>query len=371
MDRNPSNAALASPMKTPGEIAASKRFIRNAWYVGLWSSELPAGKLVPQKILGEPVVFFRKEDGQPAAIVDRCSHRFVPLSMGALLPGDRVQCPYHGLEFAHDGKCVNNPHPPCTISPAAHLRSFPVVERHSMVWIWMGDQPADPGQIPDYGFIDSSPPLHVTDPGYLNIKAHYELIVNNLLDLSHVVYLHAGVLGSAGIVQSEVEVEAVGDVVRVSRFASDVETPGMFTMMAPEGELDRGDSFSSIAWYAPSNLLLRTGSCKTGQPQETGTGYLAIHLLTPETERTTHYRFSAVRWNVLTQGDELNEQIRRKIAELRLFAFAEQDGPVVEAQQRRLDESETVLEPVLLKIDAGPVRCKRVLDRLLSQESGS
>jgi phenylpropionate dioxygenase-like ring-hydroxylating dioxygenase large terminal subunit len=368
VDRNSSNAAPASPMKTASEAAGNNRLIRNAWYVGLWSSELPAGKLVPQKILNEPVVFFRKEDGQPAAMIDRCSHRFVPLSMGALLPGNRVQCPYHGLEFASDGKCVNNPHPPCTISPAAHLRSFEVVEKHSMIWIWMGDKPADQSLIPDYSFIDSSPALNVTDPGYLNIKANYELIVNNLLDLSHVVYLHAGVLGSAGIVQSDVEVETTGDVVRVSRFARDVETPGMFKMMAPEGKLERGDSFTSIAWYAPSNLLLKTGSCKTGQPQETGTGYLAIHLLTPETGRTTHYRFSAVRWNVLTQGDELNEQIRQKIAELRHYAFAEQDGPVVEAQQRRIDESETVLQPVLLKIDAGPVRCKRVLDEMLSRD---
>lgn len=364
-----SNISDAAPVKTAGEGPGTTRMIRNAWYVGLWSSELPAGKLVAKKILGEPVVFFRKEDGRPAAMIDRCSHRFVPLSMGTLLPGDRVQCPYHGLEFAGDGKCVKNPHPPCTIPPAAHLRSFPVVERHSMVWIWMGDQPADPGLIPDYGVIDSSPPLHVTDPGYLNIKANYELIVNNLLDLSHVVYLHAGILGSAGIVESEVEVETKGDVVQVSRFAKDVETPGMFKMMAPEGELERGDSFTAIAWYAPSNLLLKTGSCKTGQPQDSGTGYVAIHLLTPETERTTHYRFTAVRWNVLTQGDELNEKIRQKIAELRLFAFAEQDGPVVEAQQRRMDESAVDLQPVLLKIDAGPVRCKRVLDRLLSEDA--
>lgn len=356
-------------MKTASELVGNKRLIRNAWYVGLWSNELPVGKLVAQKILNMPVVFFRKEDGRPAAITDRCSHRFVPLSMGALLPGDRVQCAYHGLEFAGDGKCVNNPHPPCTITPAAHIRSFQVVEKHSMVWIWMGDKPADPSLIPDYSFIDSSPPLHVTEPGYLMIKASYELIVNNLLDLSHVVYLHAGVLGSPGIVQSDVEVRTDGDVVRVSRFAKDVETPGMFKIMAPEGELDRGDSFTSIAWYAPSNLLLKTGSCKTGHPQESGTGYLAIHLLTPETDRTTHYRFSAVRWNVLTQGDELNESIRLKIAELRLFAFAEQDGPVVEAQQRRIDESETVLKPVLLTIDAGTVRCKRILDGLLSQDS--
>jgi vanillate O-demethylase monooxygenase subunit len=366
------NQAISSAVVVPCKVAAPRanghnRFIKNTWYAGLWASELPTGKLVPQTILGDPVVFFRKEDGSPAAILDRCSHRFVPLSMGALLPGDRVQCPYHGIEFGADGKCVRNPHPPGAIPAAAHLPSFSVLEKHSLVWIWMGDKPADPSLIPDYSCLVTSPPLHVTDPGYLNIKANYELIVNNLLDLSHVVYLHAGVLGSPGIVESDIKVEASGDSVTVSRFAKDVETPGMFKMMAPDG-YERGDSFTSISWHAPSNLLLKTGSCKTGQPQETGTGYLAIHLLTPETERTTHYRFSAVRWNVMTQGDALNEQIRQKIRELRVFAFGEQDGPVVEAQQRRLDEAASDLEPVLFAIDAGPARCKRVLDRLISQD---
>jgi len=237
-----------------------------------------------------------------------------------------------------------------------------------MIWIWMGDKPADPGLIPDYGCLDTSPSIHITDPGYLGIKANYELIANNLLDLSHVVYVHGGILGSPGLEQSDIKLETHGDVVTVSRFVKDVETPGMFKMMAPEG-YERGDSFTSIAWHAPSNLLLKTGSCKTGQPQETGTGYWGIHLLTPETEKTTHYRYSAVRWNVMTKGDELNEQIREKISELRNFAFAKQDAPIIEAQQRRIDGATTKLAPVLLTIDAGPGRCKRILDRLLSEDS--
>ncbi|MCB5363403.1 aromatic ring-hydroxylating dioxygenase subunit alpha [Pusillimonas sp. CC-YST705] len=365
---NPSLSA-APALATPAtdSVAGNERFVRNAWYAGLWASELPVGQLVAQTILNEPVVFYRKEDGAPAAILDRCSHRFAPLSMGKLVAGDRIQCPYHGLEFGPDGKCVNNPHPPCSIPAAAHLPGFQVVEKHSLIWIWMGNKPADPQLIPDYSCLDEGDPLHITDPGYLNIKAHYELIVNNLLDLSHVVYVHDGILGSPGIVQSDVQVETQGEVVTVSRYAKDVAQPSMFTMLAPEG-YERGDSFTTISWYAPSNLFLETGTCKTGQPKASGTGYLAIHLLTPETERTTHYRFSAVRWNVMTTGDEHNEQIRRKIYELRNFAFAQQDGPVIEAQQRRMDQARKALAPVLLSIDAGPTRYKRVLDRMLEQD---
>lgn len=366
---NQANSAASTSSTTAATSGAGRKaFIRNAWYVGLWASELPAGKLVPQTILGQPVVFFRKEDGTPAAILDRCSHRFVPLSMGKLMPQDRVQCPYHGLEFGADGKCLKNPHPPCSIPAAAHLPSFPVVEKHSLIWIWMGDKAADPALIPDYSCLETHSPKHITDPGYLGVQANYELVINNLLDLSHVIYVHDGILGSPGLLDSEIKVDLEGDVVTVSRYVKDVETPGMFKMLAPAG-YERGDSFTSISWFAPSNLLLKTGVCKTGQPKESGSGYLAIHLLTPETERTTHYRFSAVRWNVMTQGDELNEQLRQKIYELRNFAFAQQDGPIVEAQQRRMDEAGEELRPVLLTIDAGPSRYKRVLDRMLAQES--
>jgi len=343
------------------------RFARNAWYVALWAHELAEGQLVHQTILNEPIVFFRKEDGSVAAIVDRCSHRFAPLSMGKLLPGDRVQCPYHGLEFGTNGACVKNPHGNCTIPNAAHLRSFPVVERHGFVWIWMGDRIADPEQIPDYSCLDNSPAEHVTNPGYLKIAAHYELIVDNLLDLSHTTYVHEGILGTAGTVVANVAVEQQGDVVTVSRPSKDVETPGMLQMLSPKG-FERGDQWSTISWYAPSNLILEYGVSKVGDPKEKGTGYFALHLLTPETERSTHYRYSAVRWNVMTDGRELNEEIREKIGKLRTFAFAEQDAPIIEAQQRRMDESPTPLSPTLLAIDAGPMRYRRILDRMLQQE---
>src|SRR5215210_5038800 len=104
----------AKPLSLANSAQASDRFIRNTWYSAMWASELAPGQLVSRTILNEPIVFFRKEDGSIAAIPDRCSHRFAPLRLGKLLPGDRVQCIYHGLEFGADGACVKNPHNPCT-----------------------------------------------------------------------------------------------------------------------------------------------------------------------------------------------------------------------------------------------------------------
>jgi vanillate O-demethylase monooxygenase subunit len=343
---------------------ATVAFVRNIWYVGLWSSELSSGAMVSRTILNEPVLFLRRADGTVAAISDTCSHRFAPLSMGKILPGDRVQCPYHGLEFGADGRCVHNPHGTGAIPAAAHLRTYPVVEKHQVLWIWMGTRAPDPDKIPDYSCLDTADPLFVTEPGYLRMQAGYELVVDNLLDLSHICYLHAGLLGTAGVVDADIKMAQTGDTVTVTRRSKDADTPSMLTLM---GAGARTDQWTSITWFPPSNLLLDFGGCAPGAAKSTGTGYFAIHFLTPETARTTHYNFTAVRFNVPTEGQALNEEIRAKIAAGRRFAFAEQDQPVIEAQQRRMDLVPG-LQPVLLAIDAGPVQYARVLERLKKEE---
>ena len=133
----------------------------------------------------------------------------------------------------------------------------------------------------------------------------------------------------------------------------------------------RVDKITSIRWMAPSTLRLITGICEIGQKPETGTGYHAVHILTPETDRTTHYFFTAVRYNVKTTDEKLNREIQDKIGKMRRFAFEEQDAPVIEAQQRIIDASQTAVDPLTLAIDVGPVRYKRVLQKLIAAEQAS
>jgi vanillate O-demethylase monooxygenase subunit len=344
------------------------QFVRNCWYVAAWSAKLAPGELVARTILNQPIVLFRREDKSVAAIPDTCPHRFAPLSMGKLLPGDRVQCPYHGLEFAADGRCVHNPHGNGTIPAALHLRGIPAVERHTAIWVWLGDKPATPETIPDFACLDTTPALFVTDPGYLLMRAGYELIVDNLLDLSHTSYLHDGILGNAETVDAEISVVQKGDIVSVSRPSANVTTPGLLRSLAT-WDSPRGDQIQTIDWFAPSCLSLKTGVVPTGRPADEGTGFYAIHLLTPETDKTTHYFFTAARFNVLTEGEANNAAIRANIAKMRLFAFAEQDAPVIEAQQRRIDQAGGALRPTLLAIDAGPVQYRRILARMLREDA--
>ncbi|MBM3527652.1 MAG: aromatic ring-hydroxylating dioxygenase subunit alpha [Alphaproteobacteria bacterium] len=358
------------------ELAESKRsmasgnYLSNAWYVAAWSDDVKEGQLLGRIILKEPVVIYRMEDGKIAALADRCAHRFAPLSMGKIVGRNRIQCPYHGLEYDTSGACMLQPHGTKNIPSRARVKSYPVIEKHKAIWIWMGDQPADESKVPNFSVLDNVPELYSTKRDGFTIKANVELIIDNLLDLSHTSYLHEGILGNAETVESDIGVDLDGSDVVVSRYAKSAKPPGMNKLMWPDVP-DKVDKFTEMRWMAPSTLRLISGVCLPGSTKDSGSGYHAIHLLTPETDRTTHYFFTAVRFGVFSKGEELNRQIQQKIAETRRFAFEEQDAPVIEAQQRIIDDAVQPVNPVILAIDVGVVRYKQVLNRMIAAEQAS
>ncbi|HEX5497931.1 MAG TPA: Rieske 2Fe-2S domain-containing protein, partial [Thermomicrobiales bacterium] len=155
-------------------------FLRNAWYVATWAADL-AQSPRPARVLNLKLALHRDDAGRPVALGDVCPHRFAPLHRGRVVDG-ALECPYHGLRFGSDGRCVHNPHGD-TIPESARVRGFPVVERHGLVWVWPGDAAAaDPARIPDFG--------HLTAPRYRTIHgdyvtaAYYETFTDNLMDLS-------------------------------------------------------------------------------------------------------------------------------------------------------------------------------------------
>ena len=349
--------------------ASPAPWLRNIWYAALWSERLAPGELLARTILNEHVVFFRDAEGRPAAMVDRCPHRFAPLHLGKVLPDGRLQCGYHGLEFDRAGKCVLNPHGDGKIPPAAVVRAFPVVEKHTLIWIWLGDGPPNPALIPDYSVFDDVPPLHVAERGELVLEADYKLITDNLLDLSHASYLHPGTLGNVEMASvTKTEVTQVGNSVHVTRRSPKVPIPGI-ALLSYGRPVEIVDKWNTIVWNPPGNMLLEQGVCEPGAPESTGTGYYGVHILTPQTENTTHYLFSAVRFNVRETDPEESARIRDQISQLRRAAFELQDGPIIEEQARVIAEmGEDAPRPALLAVDAGAVRFRRVLDNLIAQE---
>ena len=243
---------------------ASGTYLRNAWYAAAWSDELGDGGVVGRTIMKEPVVVYREGNGDVAALEDRCPHRFAPLSMGKVLGGNRIQCPYHGLEFDRSGRLRAQP-----ARQQAHSEPGAGEElsghREAQGGLGLDGRQGAPIQskVPDFSVMDNVPELHTTKRDSIMIKANVELIIDNLLDLSHTSFLHEGILGNADTVESEIMVEQEGDDVTVKRHARDAEPPGMNRLMWPQSP-QRVDKSTNIRWMAPSTLRLMTGICQIG-----------------------------------------------------------------------------------------------------------
>jgi phenylpropionate dioxygenase-like ring-hydroxylating dioxygenase large terminal subunit len=342
-------------------------FLRNTWYVALWSQDLAPAQMVSRKFLNEPIVLFRQADGKVAALADACAHRFSPLSMGKIVKGSHVRCRYHALEYDGSGKCVFNPHGNGRIPPSLKVRSYPAAEKHSMIWIWMGEKEADPSLIPDFSILDPDPKKVVSKRDWLLMQASYELITDNLMDLSHTAIMHEGILGTEHTVKGNVTIEQTGTTVKAGRSLKNVPAPGLYDLMY-KNDGRQVDFWQDVRWDAPACMIIDSGVTDPGAPREEGSGIYGMHFLTPETETTTYYHFCAVRYNPISWGQPLDGEIRAKLSDLRRFAFEEQDQPIIKAQQDRIRGQKNSAHPVLLEIDAGPVRYKRVLETLIRQE---
>ena len=212
-------------------------FMRNVWYVAAEAAEVTR-TLRRIRVLGEDICVFRTERGDPAALEDACPHRKLPLSMGRLL-GDLVECGYHGLQFDGKGACHRVPGQ-ARIPPGAQVRAYPVAERYGLVWIWMGNPArANPDEIfvaPHFGAAGWT----VSRGTPIDIACNYQLINDNLLDPSHVAWVHQTTFGNAACEETKLEVEVTDTSVTVSRWMFDQEVAPFYRALVPfEGRCDR------------------------------------------------------------------------------------------------------------------------------------
>ena len=270
-------------------------FLRNGWYSALWSHELkdqPIGRTV----LNEKVALFRNASGQVGALEDCCCHRAAPLSRGELA-GEYLACGYHGLKFDVSGQCVEVPGQ-SQVPDGAKVRSYPVHEKCNVIWIWMGDPTkADPATIPAMPWL--SDPNWTTTPGRIHVKTNYQFILDNLLDLTHVSYVHKNTLaGDPREATTPAKTERLPNGVRVGRWMLDFAPPPLF---AKAGNFKSNvDRWQHVTWHPPGIVYLNVGCAKagTGAPQgdrSQGISIWSSHLITPETENTSHYMFCFAR----------------------------------------------------------------------------
>ncbi len=341
----------------------SERFIHNAWYVAAWDHEIGPDALFARKLLGKPLVFWRKADGGVAALDDRCCHRAAPLSIGRK-EGDAVRCLYHGLKFDANGSCVEMPGQD-RIPPAACVRSYPVVERDRFVWIWMGSpSQADPALIPGFFWHDS--PSWRMKPGYIHYQANYQLVVDNLLDFAHLSYVHPTTLGTPKVAQVRAKVEPVDGGLRITRWSLDDDMPPNHQRVARfQGKVDRWQIYE---WHPPAVMRMDAGSAPAGSGAPEGhivpeaMRFRHTSVQTPETAGTTHYFFCQARAFCLDDA-AMTEAIFQDVS----TAFAE-DRTMIEAQQRILEASPD-FKPVATTHDQALNMARHILkQRLLAQE---
>lgn len=343
-------------------------FLRNAWYVAALSREVTRFAPLARTLLCEPVVLFRTHDGSVAALEDRCPHRFAPLSMGRM-SRDGLVCGYHGMEFDHTGKCIANPtQPDEPIGPRACVQSFRVIEKHNLIWIWMGDSAlADEAKIPNYWWYDHC--AWDTNLQYIHVGGNYLLLLDNLFDLSHVNFVHGDVLGSADRAPDMVHKTEKTELGLVDSWLSPASpmVPGWAAVVNDDWAQGDVDFWMDMHWEPASNMMLDVGVKPVGGSRDEGLQVMSLDGLTPETLTSTHYFYGTAQ-----SYRKDDRSILAFWAQAQTYAF-EQDKRVIEAVQSRMGPQWDILamEPLINKGDKAALMARRQLARLIKSEAAN
>lgn len=284
----PNEATLRAAQAASARMADRHTpFLFDDWYVAAFADEI-GRTLLKRTLLGKPVVMYRTEAGQPVALDDRCAHRSYPLSASAL-DGDTIVCGYHGFRYNPAGDCIDVPSQP-TLPKGIGVKAYRLIERGPVVWIWMGDpEQADASRLPDQDWISS--PDWETSQGYLSLKASYVRLHENLLDLTHLSYLHANSFGTPDYAKAPFGVEQRDGYYALTRDVQPTTLPpiwGQPTGLTGNGQAAR---IAHSAFRAPGlhEVSVAFYDCQlpaAGRPEYR---IRTAHMPTPETATTTHY----------------------------------------------------------------------------------
>ncbi len=337
-------------------------FPANRWWVAGFDWEL-TDKPLARTLLGHRLVLFRTSDGAVSALEDRCCHKELPLSLGTLEQRG-LRCGYHGLLFNHGGQCIEAPGQG-RVPGRARVRAFDLRERNHILWIWIGAEGVQPDiEPPAYAFHDD--PAYSYGGDSFHYDAPWQLIHDNLLDLSHLGYVHVKTIGGNAAVHMNAQVQVSGDErsVRVVRWMPDSVPPPTYTAAWPfKANVDRWQEID----FKVSHCEIWTGGMDVGttsldDPARHGFHMRGFHGVTPETLHTAHYF-----WTVATNPHPDKQNITELVVSQTAATFLE-DKVIIEAQwqnqQRFPGRSQ-----VYLNIDAGPTRARRIIDQLCCSTS--
>jgi phenylpropionate dioxygenase-like ring-hydroxylating dioxygenase large terminal subunit len=345
----------------------SASFPRNQWYVAAYGREIGRG-LFGRTICGEPIVFYRRQNGAVAALADRCVHRRYPLSESRL-DGDNVVCGYHGFTYDGAGSCVSVPGQQ-RIPRTARVKSYPVVEQDSFVWVWIGDaEPADATTIPRAPWLDESGWTVISDMAPL--AARHSLLMDNLLDLSHETYLHGGYIGTPEVAETPITttVDEDAEVVYVSRHMDDAACPPFYAMSTGiEGRITR---WQDIEFHPPCLYILHSRIAPQGvYPPETGPDDRAAHAkivyaLTPGTEHST-FDFWAVARDFAVDDQEVTDYLFENNS-----TVVQQDVTALNLLEQIVAAEADGYQELSINLDTGGLAARRLIRKQIERSAVS
>jgi vanillate O-demethylase monooxygenase subunit len=343
-------------------MAQPTTFVRDQWYVVASTDEISDTPLA-RTVCGEHLVLFRRTDDTLVALADRCSHRGFPLSLGEVV-GDEIQCGYHGLKFDSCGTCTWAPLQ-SNIPSRANVRAYPLATTGPWVWVWIGD-PSGPDmtKLPNLPWLEDDAWAVVN--GMEPLAARYGLLVDNLLDLSHESYLHAGSIGTPEVAVTPIEtnVDEAAGVVYVGRHMESVECPPFYEEAT--GLSTPIDRWQDIEYRPVGCYVLHSRVAPAGvAPRPDGTDPEAAHLkvlygITPLDEHNT-MDFWALARDFAVDDADVSAYLTRMNREVIL-----QDVHALDLLEIRL-AAETEPAEVSLKIDTGGLAARRMIGRLAEQ----
>ncbi|MBT3672190.1 MAG: aromatic ring-hydroxylating dioxygenase subunit alpha [Porticoccaceae bacterium] len=317
-------------------------FIENIWYAAAWEYEVAETEnKLARTICETPLVFYKGKTDNYIALDDRCCHRAAPLSIGRV-EGNCIRCMYHGMLYNENGQVVEIPGQ-VRVSKSLKVRSYPVVAKGGMIWIWMGDpELANENDIYDFPPLSDKVNWRGFDKGaYLHYDANWLLIVDNLADFSHVAFVHANTLGGSEAYAYSTQAENIQkgeDGFSMERWDRDSASPPFHAKVIPNEELGNTvDRANIIQMRLPGVFLMETLFTPVGWKEKDGREnvreYRNCQFMTPETRNTTHFF-----WNYLHNWEIDNSAISASLKESLLEGFME-DKVFIEGQQKLLERS--------------------------------
>jgi nitrite reductase/ring-hydroxylating ferredoxin subunit len=289
------SATAIQGAKTAGRRLADRNtpFIFNEWYAAAFSDEIGRA-LLKRTLLGKRVVMYRTLNGRPVAMADRCPHRSYPLSAGSI-DGDTIVCGYHGFRYDDGGDCIQVPSA-AKCPRGIGVQTYPMVERGPVVWIWMGNpQVADPKTIVDLPWMVSD--NWARSKVYFHLASSYVYINENLVDTTHLSYMHATTIGTPDYVNAPAHTEIGNGRYALIRTVSTTRLPPVWgkptglSGLSTAARIVRGEFMSPGLFEFTTRLY--DGALPEGRRPEYQ--IKVAHMNTPETACTTHYFIALAR----------------------------------------------------------------------------